>query len=137
MLHCALRCGLPVPAGLPSQQPADSLPSAPEAHCKCIVYTNAQMCLYYSHACRAVLCFAAGGARGAIGGAIAGVGVLAGAAAGTLFFLRRKKRGQEGMENHDLAHACDSVVMAKRKNHVKASVHNAALQGEQARLRVP
>ena len=78
----------------------------------------------------------AGGAKGAIGGAIAGVGVLAGAAAGTLFFLRKKRRSREqeegaagGLDGHDLARACDSVVVTKQKNRVKAAVHNTTQQG--------
>lgn len=48
MLHCASRCGLAVPAGLPSQQPANPLPSTPEAqfntrmpNCVCITHKHA------------------------------------------------------------------------------------------------
>lgn len=59
------------------------------------------------------------------------MGVLAGAAAGTLFFLRKKRRSREDgpAEGHDLSRACDSVVVTKQKNRVKAAVHNATLQG--------
>lgn len=58
---------------------------------------------------------AAGLASGLLGAGI-GIGVLAGAAAGTLFFLRRKRQGAaDGLAEHDLARSHDSVVITKKK----------------------
>lgn len=55
-------------------------------------------------------------------GAGVGVGVLAGAAAGTIFFLRKRRQHQQGGEGlHDLARAQDSVVVSKQKKRVGAA----------------
>lgn len=52
-----------------------------------------------------------------------GLGVVAGATAGTLFFLSRKhRRSKEELLSHDLARVRDSVIVTKQKHkRVKAA----------------
>jgi hypothetical protein len=59
-------------------------------------------------------------------GAGIGIGVLAGAAAGTLFFLRRNRQGgADGLAEHDLARSCDSVLITKKKKRATTAVPSA------------
>jgi hypothetical protein len=72
----------------------------------------------------------AGIAKGFLG---AGVGVagLAGAAAATMFFLRKKRSSaNESLVGHNLARVHDSVIVTKQKKRVKmATVNKEALPG--------
>jgi hypothetical protein len=58
----------------------------------------------------------------------AGLGALAGAAAGTVLLLRKRRAQQDGvLPSNDLARrVCDSVVVTKRKQHPAAALNAAA-----------
>jgi hypothetical protein len=78
-------------------------------------------------------CPAAGLQSGLLGAGI-GIGVLAGAAAGTLFFLHRKRQGgADGLAEHDLARSHDSVVITKKKKKRTAAAVSSAVIVQGAR----
>lgn len=75
--------------------------------------------LHRSACCTWLLC--AGLASGLLGAGV-GIGVLAGAAASTIFFLRKRRQHQQGGEGlHDLACVQESVIVSKQKKRVGAA----------------
>jgi len=74
----------------------------------------------------------AGVAKGLIGAGV-GIGVLAGAAAASVFFFRKRRAGsQEGLIGHDLARVQNSIIVTKQKKRAKAAVlHAGGTAGEQ------
>ena len=73
----------------------------------------------------------AGVAKGLLGAGV-GIGVLAGAAAASVFFWRKRRANAlEALVSHDLARMHDSVVVTKHKKRVQAiAVSSAAPQGQ-------